>query len=390
MADLDDQIRAWADAAPPISADEVRRAAGDDARGAPGLGRRRSLLAAAAVVLVVAAVAALVAVRGGDGSDRVRTDRIDGVNTSSTSPSTTEGTGRTTVPERVGDDAFPPWFVAHLPSHQLAVVDSVSGRRIRTLASFDDPNDGTTGQPTASGSYLGHLALSPDRKTVFFDTCCEPAVGEVFRVAVTGGKPHPVTTGSDPAVSPDGSKLAVLEGQALKVIDLATGKETRYPLADNAPAVALANPAWSPDGSMLALERYDDSLQDGRVVLVTFDGAEDDLNAASTVASTDTDGTPRFPAFDADGRIQLIREHLGADGGTQPVGSARLEVYDPYQDAPVRTEVVPAALAQRIDATGRARLVVRADGTVELSPTTAGSPMSSQVLPALRLVDAAW
>lgn len=67
------------------------------------------------------------------------------------------------------------------------------------------------GEPFAGGSFLGAIAVGPDRRSVYYERCCEPAPGMVFRVDVDGGEPQRVTDGAFPALSPDGSRLAVVE-----------------------------------------------------------------------------------------------------------------------------------------------------------------------------------
>lgn len=410
MPELDDQIRRWTDSASPVSPDEARSAAGTGpAADGPG-SSRRWLAVAAVLALLVVGVAVVVTRRGDDASPkRIGSERVDS-NGGSTSvvPSTTaprsDETTSTTTPRRADEQGVPATFVAQDPRHRLLVVDAAAGRIVRVLDTFDDPEAAAPpGEPAGMGRYLGALAVSPDGETVYYETCCEPAVGEVFRVPVDGGEPERVTYGTDPAVSPDGTKLAVIESQALKVVDLESGDEQRYETADNVPAIALENPVWSPDGTRIALERYDSSLADGRVVLVTFDGAEDVLNAASTVAEADDAGSPMRPSFDADGNIHLVRQHVDnrfplrsnliVDDGLSSDGEARIEVYDPLGQERLASQPSVLLRSMGFDPTGRSRLEVATDGSVRFWETDPSDPAAAAMerdLGPLRVVDAAW
>jgi hypothetical protein len=337
------------------------------------------------VVVLLVGIGVVAAVRADDGgSDDVRTGPSPttgaGPTTSSTTPIAT-----TTVPD-VRVRIPPVVIVAHDSQHRLVVVDVVSGETIRVLDTFDDPDaPAPEGEPAGMGRYLGGFTVAPDGQSVYFETCCEPAVGEVFRVSIDGGEPERVTYGTSPTISPDGTRLAVIDIGGIKVIDLASGEETRYPVADNVAYVALAHPAWSPDGTMLAIERYDESVDQGRVVLVTFDGAEDVLNAASTIAEADDEGTPTLPTFDAEGTLIVVRQRT--DTAQRPSGPARIEFYDPVAGTQLISSdvAIPAVLAQsRSVSTGH---LLRLSGDGQVTVTT---PDGRRALPEVDLLDVAW
>lgn len=172
------------------------------------------------------------------------------VTSSTTEPSPSREPTTTIEPGGV-----PARWVGHDEEHRLVVVDTDSGEALRVLETFDDADVFTeeTGEPLAAGSFLGDITVSPDGGTVYWERCCEPAPGVIFRAPVDGGEPEQVTLGAFPALSPDGSQLAVVELQWITVVDLATGDARRFTAGGDRGPSALANPAWSPDGATLAL-----------------------------------------------------------------------------------------------------------------------------------------
>ena len=97
-------------------------------------------------------------------------------------------------------------------------------------------------------------ALSPDGKRVTF-----AALNQIWVMEI-GDQPRPITSGlyykTDPAWSPDGTKIAYASDKSgktmdLYVIDWNTGAERRVTALD---ASAEVSPAWSPDGRFLAYQ----------------------------------------------------------------------------------------------------------------------------------------
>ena len=144
-------------------------------------------------VLVVVAVAAVGAAGLGltlwlddpDGRDAASTTTV---------PATTT-TPAEVIPDvriDVGDlpptrDTPPPLAVALTSDSRLVVIDTATGAELRELARRDDPRlPYREGGPTV----IDGVTVSPDGKSVWFSTCCEPADGSLFRVPFDGSAPE--------------------------------------------------------------------------------------------------------------------------------------------------------------------------------------------------------
>jgi dipeptidyl aminopeptidase/acylaminoacyl peptidase len=112
-------------------------------------------------------------------------------------------------------------------------------------------------QPTALTSYsdgrIRRLFFSPDGQTLYF-----ARNGDLWRVSITGGEPHPALSAplkdGDFTPSPDRTRVAVVrkdgedKGSDLIVRSLEGGAETKIAHDD----VSIAEPFWSRDGSQIA------------------------------------------------------------------------------------------------------------------------------------------
>jgi hypothetical protein len=145
-----------------------------------------------------------------------------------------------------------PDIVAVTGAGSLVVLNPATGATTRTLVAA---GVGSTG-----------IAVSPSGKTVYFDRGCE-----IYSVPAAGGSPVAITAGVDPAISRDGTTLALVRGPykacvqgtaspesdfSVVVRDLATGSQRSYPAPPDVPAdlpYPIERVSWSPGGGELAV-----------------------------------------------------------------------------------------------------------------------------------------
>lgn len=122
------------------------------------------------------------------------------------------------------------------------------------------------------------------------DPVAQSNVGSLHVVEVQGSNPRKVTAGpvttteSDPAWSPDGSRIAFARFydcaaplgvcSALWVVDAQSGTEERRTQEDAQAVVSALRPAWSTDGTRIAYERYDGRSDASDVWVMNADGSE--------------------------------------------------------------------------------------------------------------------
>ncbi len=212
-----------------------------------------------------------------------------------TSPPTTAAP--TTTPPPVQHPAL---SVAVTQDGRLVVLDTSSGSAVE-VRELDTGPDPRVEVQEGEAAYLGAPSLTRDGQTAFYHFCCEPVVGDLFRVPVDGSaEPERLGYGSDPAVSPDGGRLAYIAYEAIVVRDLATGAESTFPDPDH--AGTMIDVTWTADGSALLYVRQSELVRldvaSGQMqVIHTGQGwLSAPLDTAGTITVADQccfdDGTP--------------------------------------------------------------------------------------------------
>ena len=144
----------------------------------------------------------------------------------------------------------------------IVVISTATGKVIRTLEKADP------GRP--SGSFTPDIALSPDRKTLYFvrtgeNFGCDQTI---MSVPVAGGQKRVVAQGHSPALSPDGRFLAYsgkgtgpnCDHHPLVVRELDSGDERRWTWAAEDPEDVYESGgayglSWAQDSKSLAFYR---------------------------------------------------------------------------------------------------------------------------------------
>jgi hypothetical protein len=173
------------------------------------------------------------------------------------STATSPGAAATASPSQAA--AGPPAVVAVTKGGALVILDSASGSVAKTLV--------------PSGVVGDEISVSPDGTTVYF-AAHHGCSTDVESVPVTGGSPTLIGTGSLPAISPDGAKLAMTRQPSLAtgcipnesdltaqyklvVRTLSSGSRTVYPMLPAGQSSGLPYPishlSWAPDDTRLAV-----------------------------------------------------------------------------------------------------------------------------------------
>jgi len=211
--------------------------------------------------------------------------------TGSAAPSVTPSHSVVTARPVSQTTARPPAIAAVTARGALVLLSSVTGAPVRTLV-----RGGVVGE---------EISVAPGGRLIYFSRR-QGCVDDVYSVAASGGQPVLITSGSLPAVSPDGTSLAVarqpvLGGHcpapsgdpsmqySLVIRALGTGVEHVYPMLPAGQSTGLPAPishlSWSADGSRLAVSIA--AVQDNegwQIVLLDTATAQDYLAGTGDTA----------------------------------------------------------------------------------------------------------
>lgn len=215
---------------------------------------RRRLVAGMGVAALVIAAAGLAGYILRDGE---RTSEVGSITDSTAAPVAGKppaGTSQPPAPE-------PDTIVAARTDGRVVEM-SADGTERRTLL------DGERGSAET-------VSLTPDGRAVYVGL----STGNIVRIPMSGGDPVVVTKGSNPAVSPDGTRLAYVSPRAyppdphfIVVRDLATGIEQRWRWTNQSFEAAEyleGGLSWAPDGRRLSFGVAYESPPDVRVLDTT-------------------------------------------------------------------------------------------------------------------------
>lgn len=316
------------------------------------LRRRRHRVAAVAVVAVAVALSAAAAWRMRDGDpERVvagvpeTTTTSDGAAaTTSTSSPTSGGSAAPTAAAR------PQRFVAVREDGTLVVID---GGRTTPLAHHGDPRDESQEAP----SLISAVALDRHRNQVFFEVCCEPAVGTISRTDLERRREEQVAEGYHPVVSTDGRLLAFSTYTGLAVVDLATG--ARHDIdGGEGYTPGSARLTWSPDTATLAVEQT--AWPEGRSSILVLERQARSLAEGRLLRPPPGDSWT-LPVFRGDGRLVVAAQCCWPE----PSGKARGVVVDVATGEVVGSFSYEGAVNdQNYDDSGTWLLYVTADGAL--------------------------
>jgi hypothetical protein len=261
-------------------------------------------------VLAVPAALTLVAACGGGGTPAASPS-------TAASPAARATTGAHPVSQTT---ARPPAMAGVTARGALVLLSPATGAPIRTLV---------------RGGVIGdEISVSADGQTIYFSRR-HGCVDDVESVAASGGAPTLITTGSLPAISPDGSTLAFARQPALTrhctagpgdlsaqyslvTRTLSSGVERVYPMLPAGQSNGLPAPishlSWAPDGTELAVSIA--AVQDNegwQIVLM------DTATALNYLGGT---GDTPVPVTGPDSRRSYWREGVYLPGGNLFVSRA--------------------------------------------------------------------
>lgn len=367
MPDLEEQLKAWTDQTDPISADEARTRATEPtlplaprrppgASGLLGSPSRRLLAAAAVVTLVIAGL--VVMTQAGDSNEVQIGEQPQQPAPTPTAPAPTDGPAE---PEEVIDElpmdqlsldgpippadfeGPPPFWLGHDENHRLVAVDTATGRVLQVVGQFDDADrfeSSVAPEPIATGGFLGAFSLAPDRQSAFVEVCCEPVSGTIIRMPLEGDHApisdlieSRVSYGYEMVFSPDGTRVAIIGYESLRVVDLTTRESWVFPHEE--PGLAtVVDVAWSLDGGSVVAAwpvTIDDGSQHHEVRLLEL-GRTESFETALALHRTATDIVVTDLSVDTDGNVHVATRPSagpGVPGDHDWTGPATVRVVDP-------------------------------------------------------------
>jgi hypothetical protein len=298
---------------------------------------RRTRLAAGFVVLTVAVLPAASACKGGGSSASSSTSAGPGASGAGSSGGAQGGASSQPAPAR--SSAEPP-IVAVTKAGALVQLDPATGAVRETLVS-----SGVTGDEVSVAA----------NGTVYFATGSGCA-GTIKSIPASGGTPTVVRSGWDPAISPDGTKLAYADqpgpGQTcpgwdtstpgtvfrLGILALSGGATTKtipqLPAGQQGLPGPVSHLSWAPDNQHLAVSIA--SVQDNEGWAVNI------VDTASAQSYSGGPGVTPVPVTgDPTPQQSYLREGVYMPGGNLFVSRACCGGFPPHNTSRLMWEVAP-------------------------------------------------
>ncbi|MGK2948282.1 MAG: hypothetical protein ACSLFP_06895 [Acidimicrobiales bacterium] len=231
--------------------------------------------------------------------------------------------GSTDCTETGGDAPQPDVVVAVTGDGRLVVLDVATGDELRELAAYDDPN---AGAPEGGPYSISGVALHPNGQDVYFETCCEPAAGAVFRVPIDGSaEPEQILNVFGIDISADGRWVVGTTGAGILLHDLEVGRSSALLGGDDDFLVSAERVAVNADGSEIAVVTVERDA-DGNVIssgLARYPIEDGQLGEPTSTGGSDG---RLFPLYTADQERPGRAMGQGADLAVDASGQWLLEV----------------------------------------------------------------
>lgn len=213
---------------------------------------------------------------------------------------------------------------------RLVVINGSTGKTERLLTQVKDPNDQT------KGGLLGHVTLTPEGDTVYFDVrTADKCSGQIKKISTAGGQVGNVIDGYAPTLDSVGSKLAYVRQTTcneLSIVVRSLVQQEDVVIVTRKLDVAqrVASLSWSPDGRQLIGDFRSDDPSKNRLVYL-------DVTRVNTFDSSPTlqpgqqsrNGTTyEWPTFLPDGNIFLSQRCCDLNPDSPRQEESRLVVLD--------------------------------------------------------------
>lgn len=260
--------------------------------------------------------------------------------------------GGVTAQPSSASQATPTKSAGQKPARPPAIVAVTKAGALVVL----NPADGSVTRTLVPGGVLGdEISVAPDGSAVYYavHSGCR---GEVLSVPLAGGSPTVISKGTLPAISPDGTRLALVNGPSVTpgcvpstsdvgqkytmvIRTLSSGTQAVYPMLPPGQSSGLPAPishlSWSPDSLSIAVSIA--AVQDNEgwnVELINLATAKDYLSGT---------GVQQLPATgDPQARISYLREAVYLPDGNLFVSRACCAGFPVHNKSRLMWEVSPS------------------------------------------------